>query len=55
MWFYFSSEANHILLLKAVAMVSGLENCIYCIMAVYWMFCFHIKKKKRSNKMKVSQ
>lgn len=49
MWFYFSYAANHILLLKAVAMVSGLENFIYCIMAVYWMFCFHIKKKKKDR------
>lgn len=44
--FIFSHAANHILLLKTVAMASSLENYIYCIMTTYWMFCFHIKKKK---------
>lgn len=49
--FIFSYAANHILLLKTVAMVSSLENYIYGIMATLWRFCFHIKKKERSNKI----
>lgn len=50
--FIFSYAANHILLLKTVAMVSSLENYIYCVMATYWRFCFHIKK--RLNKISFS-
>lgn len=49
--FIFLYAANHILLLKTVAMVSSLENYIYCIMTTYWRFCFHIKQKKKSNKI----
>lgn len=44
--FIFSYAANHIVLLKFVAMVSSLENYTYCIMATYWRFSFHIKNKK---------